>query len=369
MFDRRSASGAAAAVLALALGACSGRVTRAIEDVRTLERPPAPAPAVSSAERFGLADGAHGPGDGHDHGEGGGAPELRWTLPGGWHSLPPTATRRASFRVDGADGSLVVLPGGGGGLVANVDRWCGQMGLAPLGADGVARLERRSLLGLEAVLVDLAGDFRGMGAEALPDARLLGLIAERGSSTFFLKLVGPADVVEREREAFEALAASFELTVPAAPSTGAGGADGLAWDVPPGWTRGTPRPMRLATFVPEGASDVECSLTVLPGRAGGARANVDRWRGQVGLGPLDEAGWAALPRLRLLGVDAPLVEIEGDFAGMDGARVADAALLGAIADLGDRTLFLKMTGPAGAVRAERARFLALCTSLRRAEGP
>ena len=69
------------------------------------------------------------------------------------------------------------------------------------------------------------------------------------------------------------------------------------------------------------------------------------------------------------GGSGALVELAGDFAGMDGTTVAGAALLGAIAELGDTTLFVKMTGPREAVHAERARFLELCSSLREAEGP
>ena len=99
MFDPSSARGAAVAALAIAATACSGGGTHAIEDVRTLAHAPARSPALSSAERFGLEGGpphgAHGPGDGHDHGGGGAPPVLSWTLPEGWEALPPSRTRQA----------------------------------------------------------------------------------------------------------------------------------------------------------------------------------------------------------------------------------------------------------------------------------
>src|SRR5208283_5896950 len=66
-----------------------------------------------------------------------GLPQLTWTTPPGWTELPAGEMRVASFKVTGADGkqadvSVIPLPGGAGGDFSNVNRWRGQVGLAPV---------------------------------------------------------------------------------------------------------------------------------------------------------------------------------------------------------------------------------------------
>lgn len=61
--------------------------------------------------------------------------------------------------------------------------------------------------------------------------------------------------------------------------------------LPRGWTETRPGGMRVAALVPP-VSGVGISVTALPGPAGGERANVNCWRGQIGLKPVDDAGLA-----------------------------------------------------------------------------
>lgn len=124
-------------------------------------------------------------------------------------------------------------------------------------------------------------------------------------------------------------------------------ADGPALWTPPGWTRRAPGRMQLATFdVPGGAS---CSYSELPGAAGGLRANVDRWRRQQGLGPIDDGELAGLASARLGERDAALVEIAGEPNGLLGLIAIDPA----------GSSFLKLEGPSAALAAARDAFLEL----------
>src|SRR5690606_17030938 len=63
------------------------------------------------------------------------------------------------------------------------------------------------------------------------------------------------------------------------------------WVAPAGWSRMPgERPMRVATY--EAASEsgpVEVAVTRFPGRVGGELANINRWRGQMGLPAIDES--------------------------------------------------------------------------------
>lgn len=136
-----------------------------------------------------------------------------------------------------------------------------------------------------------------------------------------------------------------------------GSGSGLTADLPSGWVELPPTEMRLLNYGIPGEPQVECYVSSLPGAAGSALANINRWRKeQMGQAPIDEAGLAALPRVRLLGVDAVQVECDGTFQGMGGDSIAEARLLGVIASLPQVTVFLKMTGPRAAVDAQRQGF-------------
>ena len=158
-------------------------------------------------------------------------------------------------------------------------------------------------------------------------------------------------------------------TVPAIPTAAfdhAGNAPSSAdapftWTLPEGWRELPPRPMRLATFAVAGA---ECYIAVLEGDGGGRAANINRWRRQMGLEPLDDAAIEALPTLTVLGGPAPLVEMEGTYRDMSGNILEQAGFLGILRELEDRTLFIRMTGPASVIRARKAEFQAFCESLR-----
>src|SRR5215468_5242189 len=70
------------------------------------------------------------------------APPIKWTAPAGWAEVPPSSMRYASFSAPAEDGgkidiSVVTFPGDGGSDADNVNRWRGQMGLAPADANAV----------------------------------------------------------------------------------------------------------------------------------------------------------------------------------------------------------------------------------------
>jgi hypothetical protein len=88
-------------------------------------------------------------------------------------------------------------------VLGNVNRWRQQMGLPELDAPALAELPRIRVLGGEAIVVDLEGDFRDdMRRPPVPQARMLGAIRVRAQDVVFVKMTGPAAVVAPEREAF-----------------------------------------------------------------------------------------------------------------------------------------------------------------------
>jgi hypothetical protein len=150
---------------------------------------------------------------------------------------------------------------------------------------------------------------------------------------------------------------------PSATGAAAEGAGDLRFVRPASWVRAADRPLRLLTLHAGPGGRVECSLSVLGGDGGGIRANFDRWRGQLGQGPLSDAEFAALEPWPMLGREGRRIEIAGDYRGMGSEAVSEALLLGAVCALGDRTVFVKLVGPRDLAAAERERFAAFCRSL------
>ncbi len=136
----------------------------------------------------------------------------------------------------------------------------------------------------------------------------------------------------------------------------------MLWTAPEGWEKAADRMMRAVTYNIDGA---ECYIAVLPGAAGGVEANINRWVGQMGQNPLTPEAIAALPKLQVLGDTAPMVEVDGDFTGMSGEMQKEQKLLGAIATVEGQSVFVKMTGPAAVVSAQRDNFVRFCESLQR----
>jgi hypothetical protein len=159
---------------------------------------------------------------------------------------------------------------------------------------------------------------------------------------------------------------------PAAAGTGdmATGLEGaFAWDAPAGWTEQPPQgSMRLAnlTFGPDGSG--ECYFGVLGGAGGGLLANVNRWRGQMGLEPVDEAAVDALPERTFFRRAAKFIDVEGTFTSMGGAPKPGYRMLGLIHSGPQFTLYAKLTGPTELVAGEVEAFEQFAASLRLAEG-
>ncbi|MFA6239528.1 MAG: hypothetical protein WC655_01290 [Candidatus Hydrogenedentales bacterium] len=138
------------------------------------------------------------------------------------------------------------------------------------------------------------------------------------------------------------------------------------WVAPEGWETAPPTSTRLANF--RIGTDAECYLTILPGGAGGAEANVNRWRKQMSLADYTAEEFAVLTKKSVLGTEALFVAFDGTYVGMGGSESKDGySLLGVIFDDSGKSVFVKMVGPKAVVDAERERFDSFCQSLKRAE--
>lgn len=138
----------------------------------------------------------------------------RIRVPRGWTQGPAKPLRFATLYVGGRkDLELTFHEYGAvpGGVLLNVNRWRGQMGLDELSDEGLERLPRLPMLGGQAVVLDVAGRLSDpMRGVELADAGMLAVVLERGDRMLFLKLTGPRADVAAARRDVEALCRSLE---------------------------------------------------------------------------------------------------------------------------------------------------------------
>jgi hypothetical protein len=130
-----------------------------------------------------------------------GRPSFRYTAPDDWDPMPPNrqAGQQAAFRIsDGKRTADMTVSIVGGTLEQNVNRWRDQVGLKEL-PDAEVRKSLQSIrvAGEPADYVDVAGP------EGPNRRRILGVILTREGRTWFFKLSGPAELVEKEKARFE----------------------------------------------------------------------------------------------------------------------------------------------------------------------
>jgi hypothetical protein len=242
-----------------------------------------------------------------------------WKAPEGWHAGPPTQFSAASYRLVEGEGALqLTVTRATGSALANVNRWRGQLGLPEVGADELGKVGHELKVdGTPVTRVDFSGT-AGKTPRRPPFASGL-----------------PPGHPEPRRA-------------------------GLKYTKPEGWQDLGPavrNGISLDAVLRAGEGERAPEVTV--SRAGGSlEQNVNRWRGQLGLGP---AGPDELKK------DAKAVEVAGepapyfDFAapGAGGKRI-----LGVILRRGGEGWFFKMVGPADAVAGQKAAFEAFVRSVR-----
>jgi hypothetical protein len=146
-----------------------------------------------------------------------------------------------------------------------------------------------------------------------------------------------------------------EVPLPPTPT----GAEALTWTLPSGWAQSFPGGMRFASFQVPGNGKIDGSVVTLPGDAGGELSNVNRWRGQIGLGPTDASGLAAA-RTTVKTRAGPANVYDFTSEGTRKSR-----LIAAIVVVDGNSWFIKLTGDAEPVGAARPAFLKLLESLHR----
>lgn len=140
---------------------------------------------------------------------------LTYTTPDGWKEAPAASMRDVNLSFgENDEGECYVarLPGMGGGLLANVNRWRGQMSADPITQEEADALPTKPLFGQPAKFIKVDGKFTGMGAtESKDDFRMLGLILASDAGAVFVKMTGPRELVKANEEAFDIFTSSLDI--------------------------------------------------------------------------------------------------------------------------------------------------------------
>jgi len=132
---------------------------------------------------------------------------------------------------------------------------------------------------------------------------------------------------------------------------------GFTFAMPEGWSQQEASSMVImsmkAGVPPEQMADVQVSA--FPGDVGGQLANLDRWRRQVGLGPVDPAAAAGfITAAEVSGIESWQVDLTGpEGMGPDGTSVR---MIVTAVPYNGQTWFFKMVGAAGAVEGQMANY-------------
>jgi len=292
-------------------------------------------------------------------------PQLKYQLPAGWQEKPLAEMRVASFTAPGpngasADVSVIPLPIVGRDLEL-INMWRSQVQLPATSDPDAVKLAEPVAIGAEpGRLFEFVSEQPNIGSAR---QRILVAMLTRGTMSWFFKMTGEDTVVTPQRDNFVQFLKSISFVENAPSQTAAAPAPqsenqnaGSIWTIPSGWQALPPSQFLLAEFSISGANGANADVNVaeLGGEGGGLLPNVNRWRGQLGLGA---AGENDLPRMTqslvVPGGQATLV----DLTGTDSKTGKPTRLVGVIVPQNGRTWFYKLMGNEPVVAEQKDAFI------------
>jgi hypothetical protein len=294
--------------------------------------------------------------------------------------------------------------------LANINRWREQIGLEPVGPKQLGQVAQEiEVDGRTAHVVSMVGPAAGQN----PARQVLGAILPGNERVWFFLVMDRADRVGRYENPFAEFVRSIRVVggqmaaaemppghpdtgglplghppigsgsgqgAPGSPGSGpmssdmngaiqaapAGGPE-LHWKTPSSWQeQAGSSAFRLATFAASGAAGkAEVTITRFPGGVGGLLANINRWRGQLGLQPVSDVSQQPLESLVVDGQPAQLLDLVGPSGAGDAGRSRMLVVLLAREDL---SWFVKMTGPERFLDEQKRTFVDFARTIHFAKG-
>jgi hypothetical protein len=276
----------------------------------------------------------------------------QWTLPDGWtQEAGGNEMRFATVKIPDTQTELTVAKvtwdadHQSQAILANVNRWRGQMQLSPMDETDLADGTRSLTLAADrsnAIVVDITGRLKP-GGMSPPFASG----ADKGALPAGHPPVGEKSTNAAKKPPESAKGADASPRVAADPNLP------FTYDLPAGWHPAPLKTFSVATFALEtGSQKVEITVTPFGGGAGGLLMNVNRWRGQVHLPPAsDDELKSLLSPYRVDGRPAQMVRLFSP-------KSADPplAIVAVVADRDDATWFFRMSGAPELAEEQQSNF-------------
>ena len=262
-----------------------------------------------------------------------------WDVPTGWEQLDKQVSMRyATFLTpENIEVTVAVFPGDVGGLLANVNRWRGQVGVDPI-QESELHSHAIPISGSNSYVVDVPGSTN----------RLLGTSISIGDgNTWFVKTVGDPILVGQAKEDIVAFSESFRIENQKQESA--------SWEPPSHWMvdENASSILMSAYTTPSGA---RITLTALGGDGGGLLDNINRWRGQLALEPK--------PSLE----EMDLIEVQNGIVVELISEDNTQRIVSGVVPFDNQTLFFKLTGSVEATEPELENFTDFVLSVGPANG-
>lgn len=313
-------------------------------------------------------------------------------LPEGWTENPnPGAMRAASYLVSDGEGSeaevaVIPMPGMADIELQLVNMWREQ---AKQPAITEAELGDQSVpVGIgeaEGKLFEVASTDPVIGGKY--KARILVAMLKQTGTTWFFKFAGEDELVVSNKAKFLEFLKGVGFDTPPAlpaghpPMTGgsgmpmgqgmmgggatvpAGSGEHPEWQVPESWTEVAHSPFLVAKFQVSGNAGTKADINVStsPGDGGGLLPNINRWRGQLSLSALDQAGVDKVcSAMDLSAGKATVVDFSGEGA-ENGEKLRCIAV---VVTVGGETWFYKIMGGEELVAREKDALLRFVRSVK-----
>lgn len=296
--------------------------------------------------------------------------QVDWDVPEQWRQLQQEKRefRVAVFEAGSGNNHLEIVVSAfadQGGPLANINRWRRQLNLGRI-TDGdlvdlIDPFENKGIIG---VMVDMTGPEPEGGSE--PGKRLVGAIMRDAAGiSWYVKALARPSVVSLHKDAIVRFAQSFRFRgdpLQLANQTGRSDEDHIKWDTPEDWLLDpAPPAFAIASFIVKEAKDTfRMTVTPLSGTGGGALANINRWRRQVGLPPVQKLDDQPAMQLDVAGSPSAILDLIGP---AEPSREAKRILVALVARR-QQTWFFKMVGPHSVVEGQKKAFEQFLRSVR-----
>jgi len=290
---------------------------------------------------------------------------ISWEAPESWIDvLSLQQMRYATFLapVDGEQVQITVtqFSGNVGSLDANVNRWRRQIGLPPLPPeDAIDDLTPAETATGDALQAHLSNPRTGQHV-------LIYMFATE-TDTWFVKAEATAAQVDAIGPQLEAFVETIEprggVSIVSRLDRESGSRPRLTLptlDAPESWQPIEPAPRGTVLGYRVTTTDPPARVTVsqLMGTGGGLLANINRWRGQVGLDPIADPADQPAEQMRVDGGLAGMLQ----FAGPPREDGSQRGMIVVMAPRQQRTWFFKADGDADSVQRVREQFVTFVQS-------